>query len=177
LMFRSITHRMWLASNGGVQLMENMLLLIVFMGAVGPSVIRSSAFWIARLQLLLVYAVTAAHKFTGSAWLDGSAFSAVARDPDFHLAWLSQSPLLCTALTFGTLGFMTLFPLAVWWSPARRIFLVIGVLFHLATGLFMDIPQMGLAFVVCYALWLKDEEVSALLGLFDRQKRPASSAT
>jgi hypothetical protein len=166
--FRVITHRLWLASNGGIQLMENMLLWCAFMGG-SSSVIHTCAFWIGRLQLALVYAVTAAHKFTGRSWLDGSAVLTVARDPDFHLAWLTASPQVCSLITFSTLAFMTLFPLAVWWSPSRRLFLVIGVLFHLCTAIFMDIPQMGSAFVACYALWLEESEFAVLSRRFPRK--------
>lgn len=172
-LFRLITHRSWLASNGGIQLMENMLLWSAFM--TNGSVWRMStspfrqlpvvAFWIARLQLVLVYAMTAVHKSIGHSWPNGSAVRIVAMDPDFNLSWLASFPMLCTILTFGALGFMTLFTLAVWWTPSRRFFLGIGVLFHLSTAIFMDIPQMGLAFIACYALWLNEKEANALLGL------------
>ncbi len=157
ILFRIITHRTWLASNGGIQLMENMLIWCALMGRGVHLTISITAFWIARLQLLLAYAVAAAHKFTGTAWLDGSAMLVVARDPAFGLTWLTGAPWLCTFLTYATLAFMTLFPFAVWWSRTRKWFLIIGALFHLATAVFMGIPQMGLAFIACYAIWLDEE--------------------
>ena len=162
-LFSMVTHRMWLASNGGIQLMENMLLWSALMSG-GPSTKRISyfAFWAARLQLLLVYAAAAAHKFTGTTWLDGSAMLLVANDPAFHLQFLAGSPLVCKLITWSTLAFMTLFPLAVWWRPSRRFFLITGALFHLCTAIFMDIPQMGLAFIACYAIWLQEEEVQVI---------------
>lgn len=169
LLFRIITHRTWLASNGGVQLMENMLLWAAFVGSKNTT-IASIAFWIARLQLLVAYAGAAAHKFTGTTWLDGTAVLRVAHDPLFHLGWLAQAPALCTGLTYLTLAWMTAFPLAVWWKWPRRIVLTIGVLFHLATAVFMDIPQMGLAFIACYALWLEEEDIAALRTLIPRRR-------
>ncbi len=159
LLFRIITHRTWLASNGGIQLMENMLIWCALMGNGTHPFIGTTAFWIARLQVLLAYGAAAAHKFTGTAWLDGSAVLLVANDPGFSLGWLARSPVLCTALTYLTLAFMSLFPLAVWWSPSRRVFLFLGVLFHLSTAVFMGIPQMGLAFIACYAIWLDQDNV------------------
>ena len=163
--FRLITHRTWLGSNGGIQLMENMLLWTAFL-SIGPGRLVSplglAAFWIARLQLLLVYAAAAAHKFTGSTWLDGSAVSIVAADPAFHLRWLQRLPWICTAATYAALAFMTLFPFAVWWHPSRRAVLLVGVCFHLFTALFMGIPQMAFAFLACYTLWLDEDEVLAL---------------
>ena len=159
---------MWLASNGGIQLMENMLFWSSFLHiSTSPhpliSTLSSAAFWIGRLQLLLAYAAAAAHKFTGTTWLDGSAMSLVVADPTFNLGWLSASPGLCSALTYATLAFMTLFPFALWWKPTRRAWLCIGVVFHLCTAVFMGIPQMGFAFIACYALWLNDEEAQAIM--------------
>lgn len=162
LLFRIITHRTWLASNGGVQLMENMLIWSALMGRDVHPFVATTAFWIARLQLLLAYAAAAAHKFTGTTWLDGSALLLVVRDPAFHMAWLEGSPGFCTFLTYATLAFMTLFPLAVWWAPSRRLFLMVGMLFHLSTAIFMAIPQMGLAFIACYAVWLDEGTLTRL---------------
>lgn len=168
LLFRFVDHRMWLAANGGTQLMGNMLLWAALMRAGDNGPLTSVAFWIARLQLVLVYAVTVAHKFIGHAWLDGSAVLTVARDPDFNLSWLTSMPLLCTVLTYVLLTFMALFPLAVWWAPSRRVFLLVGALFHLSTALFMDIPQMGLAFIACYMIWLKEDDILLLSARWGR---------
>lgn len=167
-LFRIITHRMWLASNGGIQLMENMLFWSSFIHLRTSSnaiisTLGTSAFWIARLQLLLAYGAAAAHKFIGTSWLDGTAVSLVAADDTFNLGWLSTSPALCALLTYATLAFMTLFPLAVWWKRTRRIWLCIGVLFHVSTAVFMGIPQMGFAFIASYALWLDEAEARAII--------------
>ncbi|MFZ1689136.1 MAG: HTTM domain-containing protein [Flavobacteriales bacterium] len=183
LLFRSVTHRMWLASNGGIQLIENMLFWSSFMSfpsrqAYGHmttwphELMSSSAFWIGRLQLLLPYAVAAAHKFTGTTWLDGTAMSLVAADPTFHLGWLVTSPVVCMVLTYATLGFMTLFPLAVWWKPTRRLWLCIGVVFHLSTAIFMDIPQMAFAFIACYSIWLNEDEAQVVMQRLQLLLRP-----
>ena len=174
-LFRIITHRAWLASNGGIQLMENMLLWSALMTTPRTSdLVPTFSFWAARLQLLLVYFATAAHKFTGTMWLDGSAVMRVALDPTFHLHWLSAFPHLCAILTFATLAFMSLFPFAVWapapkrsgvgaWKTTRRAFLLIGAAFHMSTAVFMDIPQMGFAFIACYAIWLSEDEAGWFL--------------
>jgi ABC-type amino acid transport system permease subunit len=37
-----------------------------------------------------------------------------------------------------------------------------GIAFHLGTAVFIGIPQMGLAFIACYAVWL-DEDVAERL--------------
>jgi hypothetical protein len=161
LFYRVIDQRLWLASNGGVQLMGTMLLWAALMGGDVNVRPRAFAYWAARLQLLLVYAAAAAHKFTGTTWLDGTAMSRVVHDPLFHLGWLASFPLLCTLITYAVLAWMTLFPFAVWWPLPRRAVLVFGVLFHLCTAIFLGIPQMGFAFIACYTLWWEREKWSA----------------
>ena len=158
VLFRVISHRMWLASNGGVQIMENMLLWLAFMHVRPGGTISTAAFWMARVQLLLAYAAAAAHKSTGSSWPDGTAVSLVAADPLFNLGWLLQAPWLCTLLTYAALAWMTTFPLAMWSRGTRHWWLIAGVVFHLGTAVFMGIPQMGLAFIACYALWSDKQE-------------------
>lgn len=166
LLFRAVGFRMWLASNGGVQLMENMLLWLALMHLRSVSVVSTMSFWTARLQLLLAYAAAAAHKFTGSAWLDGSAVASVAADPQFDLGWLSGAPRFCTVLTYTTLVWMLTLPLAVWWRRTKYAWLLVGVIFHLCTAVFMGIPQMGLAFIACYALWSDERDAERLLAWF-----------
>ncbi len=160
--FRIVTHRTWLASNGGIQLMENMLLWAALLCA--PSIaVATFAFWAARLQLLLLYLNAAAHKYAGTWWLDGTAVLRVAGDPLFHLGWLASVPALAVVLNYAVLAWMTLFPLAVWWRPTRRIVMIAGVLFHLSTAIFMGIPQMGLAIIACYAIWLTEGEARGII--------------
>lgn len=171
-LFRLVSHRMWLASNGGIQLMENMLLWLALMHVRTGTVIGPAALWIGRLQLLLVYAAAAAHKLTGSDWLDGTAVGKVAADPLFNLGWLLRTPWLCIALTYAALAWMSTFPLAVWWRGTRRWWLFLGVVFHLCTAVFMGIPQMGLVFIACYALWLDEREADRVISWL-RLFRPA----
>lgn len=166
--FKLVEWRTWLASNGGIQLMANMLLWSALMSPAERSDqgaghgVALFAWWAARAQLVIVYAVTVVHKALGHAWPDGTAVLMVAADPDFHLQWLLAWPSLCTGLAHAAFAFMFLFPFAVWWPPARRIALCVGAIFHLATGFFMDIPQMGLAFLACYPIWLDGDEVAWL---------------
>lgn len=168
-LFTSLMDRAWLAGSGGQQLMSILLFWSIFFplersNSAWKQGVVLFAFWAARLQIVLVYAATAAHKWTGNTWTTGEAVRIVATDPTYHLGWLASFPMACSLLTWGLLFFMTLFPLAMWWSPSRRSFLLAGTLFHLSTSLFLDIPEMGLAFVASYALWLSPEEAECLLG-------------
>lgn len=165
-LFRAITLHTWLASTGGIHLMENMLLWAALMAVpVRGGQVAVAAFWIARSQLLLAYVSATAHKFTGTGWLGGDALLRVANDPHFHLGWLAQWPGLCHLLSFVVPVWSGLFVFAVWWGPARRVWLLAGVAFHLSTALFMDLAPMGLAFIACYAIWSAEGEAGRILGV------------
>ena len=81
---------------------------------------------------------------------------------------LNTTTILTAAAAAPVAGHVTLFPFAVWWVPTRRLFLIIGTAFHLATAIFMGIPQMGLAFIACYAIWLDEATALRLTGWPER---------
>lgn len=173
ILYVSLMHRAWLAGSGGQQLMGVLLFWSIFIDerSLGPAPSFRSAssvlgVWAVRLQLLLVYAATAAHKATGTAWWDGTAVGVVATDAAYHLGGLAHLPWLCRAITWLLFAFMALFPVAVWWRPARRLVLAAGLVFHAATAVFLDIPEMGTAFLVAYALWLDADEAAHFLRPF-----------
>lgn len=158
----------WLSGSGGQQLMANMLFWNILLslrpaescdGRFGTW-IRShappAAFWIIRMQLLLAYLATGFHKLTGTHWLDGTAMGIVATDSAFGPAWMAGYPALSHVATWAVLVFQLTFPVAVWFRVLRLPWMAFGVLFHLATAIWMDIPEMGLAFIACYPIWLDD---------------------
>jgi hypothetical protein len=129
---------------------------------------RFLGLWAIRLQVLLAYAVTAAHKLTGTHWLDGSALAIAATDAAFGPSWMADAPMLARLGTWAVLAFQVTFPIALWFGRLRPAWLVAGVLFHAATAVWMDIPEMGLAFIACYAIWLDDAGAARIAGGFSR---------
>ncbi|MCB0763379.1 MAG: hypothetical protein KDB84_01640 [Flavobacteriales bacterium] len=163
----TLMDRAWMAGSGGQQLMANILFWNIPLSLLdgGPAhrrILGMAAFWIIRLQLVLVYFVTGVHKLFGTYWPDGTALGILAYDPGLGLSWLAGKPLLAQALTYLVLALQFLIPVAVWSRRTRVPVLVAGSLFHLATALWMGIPEMGLAFIACYAIWLSDQEVDRL---------------
>jgi hypothetical protein len=149
----------WMAGSGGQQLMANLLLWNVFLLAGsrmegGSPRLEGLGLWMMRAQLLLAYGVTALHKLTGTMWTTGQALGVVVGDEAFGPLALVQWPQLAQLLSWGVLGVQLLFPLLIWWRPIRPWVLGLGVLFHLATAVWLDIPEMGLAFVAAYSVWM-----------------------
>jgi hypothetical protein len=163
MLFASLVQRAWLASCGGLLLMNNVLLWMVLLRQRTPTkageFLSQLAFWMIRAQLLFTYIATGVHKLTGTSWLDGTAVGIVSSDPQFGPHALAAWPMLSAALTLSLLAFQFLFPVAVWWRRSRYLAMALGVAFHLGTAVFIGIPQMGAAFIVCYVIWL-DEDVS-----------------
>lgn len=167
----TLMDRAWMAGSGGQQLMANVLFwnipLVLTKGPGGAvNIIRTAAFWIIRSQILLVYLVTGVYKVMGVHWLDGTALGIVASDPGYGPAWLAGMPVLSTLLNYAVLGLQFLLPVAVWFRSTRMPILIVGALFHLSTALWMGIPEMGLAFIACYPIWLGDLEAERSGRLF-----------
>ena len=85
MLFASLVHRAWLASSGGLLLMQNVLLWMVLMRArsSGPwsEGLSALGLWAVRLQLCLAYLITGLHKLTGTAWIEGTAVGLVGGHP------------------------------------------------------------------------------------------------
>lgn len=160
MFYVNLMNNAWLASSGGQQLIANVLFWNILLAAPGASnaafVAKEVGFWAIRLQLLVAYLATALHKATGHSWPDGTALGIIATDPAFASPWLAAHPAAAQWLTWCTLLFQLTFPLAVWFLRTRYVWLVAGLAFHLLTAFWMDIPEMGLAFLVVYTLWLDE---------------------
>jgi hypothetical protein len=164
LLYLNLMNRAWLAGSGGQQLMANVLFWSVFL-AMRSGRARFLGLWAIRLQLLLAYAATGLHKLTGTHWLDGTAMGIAATDEAFGPAWLASAPGLAAFITWCVLVLQLSLPIAMWFRGVRLPCMALGALFHLATAICMDIPEMGLAFVACYAIWLDDRLWERLWGI------------
>lgn len=185
-LFSSLVNLSWLTSTGGHRLIANVLFWMIFLPAEDPAtsttvapmlaqVTQASAGWIIRLQLLLVYAVTAVQKLTGTWWLPGDAMGIIASDPGYGPAWVAGLPWLAGVLNHLVLAFQLTFPLAMWWRGTRPVWTVLGVIFHLGTGLVFGILDMGLAFICVYPIWADKAGAERLLALFDRWRNGSIS--
>lgn len=180
LCFNGLMHLAFMASSAGQQLIANMLFWNILLSVGRRSeaslglAAQATAFWIIRLQLLLAYAATGLHKLTGTHWPQGTAIGIVATDPSFGPPWIGAMPALAVAITWAVLLFQVTFPLAVWWRRTRSAWMVAGVVFHLGTAWWLDIPEMAFAFLVAYLIWLSGEETQALLQAM--RSRRATSA-
>jgi hypothetical protein len=167
MLFASLVQRAWLASCGGLLLMDNVLLWMVLLRSAPTGRLALAAgqlaFHAIRVQVAFTYLVTGLHKLGGTCWTGGTAVGIVASDPQFGPALLVHVPLLSAVITWALLAFQFIFPVAVWFRRMRLPLLSFGVLFHLGTALWMGIPEMGFAFIACYSVFLGEEEARAIM--------------
>ena len=151
-LYVNLMNRAWMASSGGQQLMANLFFWSMALAA-NDARIRNLGLWAIRLQLLLAYVATGLHKLTGTLWLNGTALGVAGTDGAYGPAWIAGFPAIAPLLSWAVLLFQLSFPVAVWFRRTRLPWMAFGLLFHLGTALWMDIPEMGAAFVVGYAAW------------------------
>lgn len=174
LCYTNLMNLAWMAGSGGQQLMANVLFWNIFLSLVRDTAIReiasSSAFWIIRVQLVLAYLVTGIYKLTGSSWLDGTAVGIAVTDSAFGPEWLAHFSVITMLLTWAVLALQFVVPTAVWFRRTTLPVLIIGAIFHLATAVFMGIPEMAFAFIAIYPIWLSDEESERVISFVPTAK-------
>jgi Vitamin K-dependent gamma-carboxylase len=123
----------------------------------GPRVVSVGAF-AARLQLCLVYWVTAARKWNPAWWSEATALSTALQLDYLSTSWggwLGRFPRLLRWATRGTLALEALGPLAAWsplaTGPVRCLVVLAFVLFHL--GGIAPALRLGIFPWVCAVAW------------------------
>ncbi|HQX31743.1 MAG: hypothetical protein IPF95_17215 [Flavobacteriales bacterium] len=168
LCYTNLMDRAWMAGSGGQQLVANVLFWNIFLSLGRENALHelasTSAFWMIRIQLILAYFVTGIYKLTGTSWLDGTAVGIAVSDSAFGPAWLADFSMITVLLTWSVLALQFLLPIAVWFCRTRVPILIIGAIFHIATALFMGIPEMAFAFIAVYAIWLSNDESERVKG-------------
>lgn len=132
----------------------------------GDRLLRSRAFVanlglaLVKAQVSVVYLVACLGKLGSPEWADGSALFYWVRNNVFGapqylrpiVVWVTEQPLLVTALTWGTLLLEFTLAIAIFLpSPFRtRALLPVAILFHI--GIWLVLGVSSFAFVMCGAL-------------------------
>jgi len=107
-----------------------------------------------QVQISIIYITTVIAKLHGDTWQNGSAVSYTLRLDDMLLlpspAWMSTSPLIGNAMTWGTLLVEFSLGVFVWNKRWRTKVLLAGVFLHLTILLTMVVGFFSLAIFVLY---------------------------
>jgi len=149
--------------NGGDRLRHGLLFVLMFApsGVVwAASAIRRSPGqrvltypWPQRIlfvQLTLVYFFNGVYKIGGAEWRDGTILHYVTSDVGWS-RWSLHAPLWVNRAGAADDRLELSFPLAVLWRPTRIAALCLGVLFHVETGLHLELCMFA-PYALCFYL-------------------------
>ena len=81
--------------------------------------------------------------------------------------FMKQNTTLLMICTYAGLCYQVLFPIVIWIRKGRLPWLVVGICFHLAIGMFLQLWDFATAMLCAYA-FLLDEKISGrILSLFN----------
>ncbi|OKH84827.1 gamma-carboxylase [Mycobacterium sp. ST-F2] len=131
-----------------------------------------------QVQISIIYITTVISKLHGDTWQNGSAVSYTLRLDDMLLlpspAWMTTSPLIANAMTWGTLAVEFCLGVFVWNKRWRTKILLAGVFLHLTILLTMAVGFFSLAIFVLYLSFVPWERCKAVAE--DIRGRPDSAA-
>lgn len=179
----------YLISNGGHRLLIIALLLLIFIDedvtdqddskvASVFKTISNTSFLLLRIQIALVYAVSAVSKLYGSQWVNGQALHWVLQIPEFSTPFLSsfvRYPLLLLILTYSVLLYQLGFPVVVWFRKIKLPFLAFGVMLHLVIGFGMGILDFSVIMILMYLAFVPDKwalKITGKKGGAPKEKQP-----
>lgn len=114
------------------------------------------AAWPMRLlfiQLAVIYFVNGVYKAAGSDWVHGSIMHYVMSNVGWSRISFAEAPIPYPAtqvLTWVVLFFELAFPVLVMMRPFRTLVLLIGLSFHIGTGVFLQIGAFPLYMMCLY---------------------------
>jgi hypothetical protein len=128
-----------------------------------------------QVHLCVSYAYTGIEKLKGSQWWEGVAVWHVLGMKEIlpmDLTFLQNFPLVIGLLTITTVLFEVYFPAAMLSSRVRPWWLIMGLIFHGMTGIFMSLPFFCLTMVTPYLLFLDSRTVRETVWLLKTRLRP-----
>ncbi|MGZ3865035.1 MAG: hypothetical protein ACXVC6_13450 [Bacteroidia bacterium] len=110
-----------------------------------------------KVQLIIVYAVSAIYKLKSPQWLDGTAVQQILLINEYSFPALQKVvcavPLIFKLLTWLTLLYQIAFPVLIFVKPVKNYLLVSGLIFHLFIAFGMGLLNFSLVMACCYAVF------------------------
>ncbi len=173
--------------DGGNNLVQLLMFYFVFMNVSGrptrargplrPLVIAASnaAFWMCRIQIVLVYLTAGMLKLNGPLWQKGMALYYILQGESYTHPLARELvvalPSAAMLAAYATVAFQILFVVLIWFRPARPYLIAMGVglhLFGIAFG--MGLFFFGLVMCLAYLAFVPD-------GISQQLRRPWASDT
>ena len=184
----NLDNRAMVTMDGGNNLMHILLFLLIFMAPgsgkqtsgwradaqMFGNAVSNAAFFMARVQVALVYATAGLLKVKGALWPKGVALyytmNVVEYGNEMVGQVMSDWPLLLVFSCYMTVLFQVSFPILIWPRLTRPLMMLIGTIFHVSIIFVMGLTTFGLAMCTSYIFFYTDEKAAKLL----RALRPKS---
>jgi hypothetical protein len=120
-----------------------------------------------QIQLSVGYLSTVWQKLQGETWRDGTAVSYALRMEDVHRLptpeFLTRSPVVTEALTFGTLVLELALGILVWNRALRPWVMSLGIVMHIMIEYSIVVGFFGMAMLVTYLAFLSPATADRLI--------------
>lgn len=188
----------WIILNGGDNLLEFVLLYLVFIDSFArfsikplrfkrESFIKSSNF-LSNLggisicmHLCVVYFISALYKIHSDDWFHGiGIYYSLATDrfhgTSFNFS-LIQSSFFVVLATYATMAIELAFPFLIWFRKTRYVMIALAVLLHLGIALFTMLYSFQLLFVFLQGFFIRNHEWKQIFGFVHKHLDAYKSRT
>ncbi len=115
------------------------------------------------VQVCVVYLTASLYKLGGTHWIDGSALYYTLHIELFSSNWwqsFTENNYFITQLfTWLGLAYQVLFPLMVWVKRVQKIWLLVGIAFHLFIAVVLGLWGFGLGMMICYVVFWREQKI------------------
>jgi hypothetical protein len=122
--------------------------------------------WVGRifeLQLSVIYFFSGLTKFLDPAWMSGGALESVLRNPSYSrwdlnsLLQIQITSITFVFLTYFVMAWEVAFPFLVSIRRTRKVTLLIGVCFHVALLILLQLRAFSVLMLTLYLVFLRTE--------------------
>jgi len=174
--------------DGGNNLSQLILVYMVFMNTSGVgfrcrfvpvqmavTAVSNAAFFVCRLQVVMVYICTAIFKLNGPLWQNGMALYYIFQSDAYTHPVLYKlvlaHPWVSLAGSYFTIATQALLPVLVWPRRTRAFILTAATLMHFGISFGMGLFMFGLVMCVMYTLFFTNELSLAIARVFSSRLR------
>jgi len=110
-----------------------------------------------KIQLIIIYSVSAIYKLQSPEWLNGSAIQQILLIDEYTLPILKHAvcsvPFLFKTITWAVLFYQVLFPFLVFVKRVKNYLLLTGIIFHLSIAFAMGLFNFSLILIFSYVIF------------------------
>ncbi len=164
----NINNRIELTGTGGEILLNNLLFFqIFFSDGKHPtsevwrsisSALDNVSVIACRLQVLVVYLLSALYKLLDETWVSGDALGIIFSIPDYSYLWVRQTfesnSLVLKLMTWFSIIYQFVFPILVWLKPIKKYLLILGIILHIGIAVTMGLYNFSAVMIIAYLLFL-----------------------